>query len=113
MHKKSRISTFFSLLSLVIFFEYMKNILEWNEKINVTNITDEKEFVVKHFIDSLTVLDKIDKSIANIYYVSEKNNYAIIYCDLNKYKSLCAQLSQMPEVTSFEDSLLEVEKNSF
>mgnify|MGYP003293059416 CR=1 FL=1 len=38
----------------------MKNIIEWNEKINVTNITDEKEFVVKHFIDSLTILDYIE-----------------------------------------------------
>lgn len=43
-----------------LFFEYMKNILEWNEKINVTNIIDEKEFIVKHFIDSLTILDYID-----------------------------------------------------
>ena len=43
-----------------LFFKYMKNILEWNEKINVTNITDEKEFVVKHFIDSLTILDYIE-----------------------------------------------------
>lgn len=43
-----------------LFFKYMKNILEWNEKINVTNITDQKEFVVKHFIDSLTILDYIE-----------------------------------------------------
>ena len=43
-----------------LFFKYMKNILEWNEKINITNIIDEKEFVVKHFIDSLTILDYIE-----------------------------------------------------
>lgn len=36
-------------------YEYMKLILEWNEKINVTAIKDEKEFIVKHFIDSLTL----------------------------------------------------------
>ena len=41
------------------FFKYMKNILDWNEKINLTNITDEKEFVVKHFIDSLTIIEQI------------------------------------------------------
>ena len=41
------------------FFKYMKNILDWNEKINLTNITDEKEFVVKHFIDSLTIFEQI------------------------------------------------------
>lgn len=34
---------------------YMKKIIEWNDKINITAITDEKMFIVKHIIDSLTV----------------------------------------------------------
>ena len=34
---------------------YMKNLLEWNTKINVTSITDEEEFIEKHLVDSLTV----------------------------------------------------------
>ena len=33
----------------------MKYLLNWNEKINLTAIKDEKEFIVKHFIDSLTI----------------------------------------------------------
>lgn len=37
------------------FYTYMKEILEWNEKINLTAIKDEKEFIVKHFVDSLTI----------------------------------------------------------
>lgn len=32
---------------------YMEGILEWNEKINLTAITDKDEFVRKHYIDSL------------------------------------------------------------
>lgn len=36
-------------------YKYMNLILEWNEKINVTAIKDEKEFIIKHFIDSLTI----------------------------------------------------------
>lgn len=36
-------------------YKYMLGIIEWNDKINVTAITDEKMFIVKHFIDSLTV----------------------------------------------------------
>ena len=36
------------------FYDYMNLILEWNEKMNLTAIKDEKEFVVKHFIDSLS-----------------------------------------------------------
>ena len=37
------------------YYFYMKEIISWNDKINVTAIRDEKEFLVKHFIDSLTV----------------------------------------------------------
>ena len=37
------------------FYIYMKEIINWNEKINVTAITEEKEFLVKHLIDSLTI----------------------------------------------------------
>lgn len=36
-------------------YKYMNNIIEWNEKINVTAITDCKMFIVKHFVDSLTI----------------------------------------------------------
>lgn len=32
---------------------YMQGILEWNEKINLTAITDESEFITKHFVDSI------------------------------------------------------------
>ncbi|MDO4396404.1 MAG: class I SAM-dependent methyltransferase, partial [Clostridia bacterium] len=35
------------------FEEYMDGILEWNEKINLTAITDKNEFISKHFIDSI------------------------------------------------------------
>lgn len=37
------------------FYSYMKGILEWNTKINLTAIVEEDMFIVKHFIDSLTI----------------------------------------------------------
>lgn len=37
------------------FYCYMQNLLEWNEKINLTAITDEKDIVIKHFIDSIII----------------------------------------------------------
>ena len=37
------------------FYQYMKLLLDWNEKINLTAIKDEKEFLVKHFVDSLSI----------------------------------------------------------
>ena len=33
------------------FEKYMIGILEWNEKVNLTNITDHDEFIEKHYID--------------------------------------------------------------
>ena len=35
---------------------YLKLLLEWNEKINLTAITDPHEAVIKHFIDSISFL---------------------------------------------------------
>lgn len=37
------------------FEKYMEGILEWNEKVNLTNITDRNEFIEKHYIDSIVV----------------------------------------------------------
>lgn len=41
------------------FEDYMKLLLEWNEKINLTAITEEDDIILKHFIDSLTILKYI------------------------------------------------------
>ena len=44
------------------FFEYMNLLIEWNEKINLTAITEPKEIIIKHFIDSLTINKYIEKN---------------------------------------------------
>ena len=38
----------------------MNLLIEWNEKMNLTAITEPKEIILKHFIDSLTILKYID-----------------------------------------------------
>lgn len=43
------------------FYKYMKILLEWNQKINLTAITDCEEIILKHFVDSLTIAKYIDK----------------------------------------------------
>lgn len=42
------------------FEEYRRLVLEWNEKINLTSITEPDEFVVKHFCDSVSLLGYVD-----------------------------------------------------
>lgn len=44
-----------------------KNLLqEWNEKINLTAITEDSEIIIKHFIDSLTVIKYIPENASII-----------------------------------------------
>ena len=47
---------------------YMSLLLEWNEKINLTAITEPSEIRTKHFLDSLTCADSIPSgaSIADV-----------------------------------------------
>lgn len=42
------------------FFEYMNLLIEWNEKINLTAITEPEDIILKHFIDSITILKEIN-----------------------------------------------------
>lgn len=42
------------------FGRYLDLLLEWNEKINLTAITDPQEVIVKHFVDSLCLLKAVD-----------------------------------------------------
>lgn len=41
---------------------YMNLMLEWNNKINLTSITDEEDIIIKHFIDSLSINKYLSKN---------------------------------------------------
>ena len=42
------------------FEEYSKLLVEWNEKMNLTAVTDPEGIAVKHFLDSIAPLNEID-----------------------------------------------------
>ena len=44
------------------FFIYKDLLKEWNEKINLTAIVDDEEIIIKHFIDSLTIVKYIPQN---------------------------------------------------
>lgn len=50
------------------FMKYMELLLEWNENVNLTAITEPREVITKHFLDSLTALNLIPDgaSVADI-----------------------------------------------
>lgn len=43
-------------MQLELFFKYKELLLEWNKKINLTAIEDDRDIIIKHFIDSLSIV---------------------------------------------------------
>jgi len=49
--------------------KYMEAVVEANKSFNLTAITDEQEFITKHIVDSLLILDQVEwnfKTVADI-----------------------------------------------
>ena len=44
------------------FYLYMKLLIEWNEKVNLTAITEPRDVITKHFVDSCTASRHITKN---------------------------------------------------
>lgn len=51
----SQVNTDVSDIQAEQFYQYMNLLLEWNEKINLTAITEPSEIIIKHFVDSITI----------------------------------------------------------
>ena len=45
-----------------LFYRHASMLLKWNRKINLTSVTDWKEVIVKHFLDSLAMLPLIPEN---------------------------------------------------
>ncbi|MHB8842450.1 MAG: 16S rRNA (guanine(527)-N(7))-methyltransferase RsmG [Candidatus Aquicultor sp.] len=43
-----------------LFMAYAHELVSWNERFNLTTITDERDIVVKHFLDSLAIFGAVD-----------------------------------------------------
>ena len=42
------------------FYTYMNLLICWNEKVNLTAITEPKDVIIKHFVDSLTIFKALE-----------------------------------------------------
>lgn len=60
LSKLAYINTELSESKIRDFFTYMKELIEWNKKINLTAIVEMSEVIDKHFIDSLTISQYIN-----------------------------------------------------
>jgi 16S rRNA (guanine527-N7)-methyltransferase len=61
---REMINNYFSAMDIKVsktmvdkFYIYLKMLQEYNNKINLTAITDDREIIIKHFIDSLSCLE--------------------------------------------------------
>lgn len=99
---------------LDLFFKYKELILDWNTKINLTAITDDEEFIDKHFIDSLTVGKYIDSKESNIIDIGTgagfpgipikilKDNKMILFDSLNKRLKVLENVIQKLDLSNIE-----------
>jgi len=51
---------------LQAFVRYAEMLIDWNTRINLTAITDPEGIVIRHFLDSLTILPMVDREQARI-----------------------------------------------
>lgn len=96
------------------FYNYMIGIIDWNTKINVTAITEEKMFIVKHFIDSLTINKyvNISNSLIDIgtgagfpgipLKIMNKNMNVTLIDSVNKKLNVIRDLSSKLELKNLE-----------
>ena len=59
LEKASTMGVRFSVEQMEQFYKYMNLLIEWNEKMNLTAIIEPSEIILKHFIDSITILKDI------------------------------------------------------
>ena len=96
------------------FYKYKKLVVDWNEKINLTAITDDLEFIVKHFVDSLTINKYIekDKTIIDIgtgagfpgipIKILNKDNKVVLFDSLNKRLKVLEDIIEKIKLTNVE-----------
>ena len=61
-----KLNMVFSEKQIKQFFKYMNLLIEWNNKINLTAITEPKEIILKHFIDSINKYIEQNKILVDV-----------------------------------------------
>ncbi|MFH1651257.1 MAG: 16S rRNA (guanine(527)-N(7))-methyltransferase RsmG [Chloroflexota bacterium] len=58
----ARLGLFLDAAQIKQFQHYAQELLDWNQRVNLTAITSDEEIQTKHFLDSLTVLSGLGRS---------------------------------------------------
>lgn len=97
-----------------LFYKYTDLLIEWNKKINLTAITDMKDIITKHFVDSLTINKYIEenKLVMDIgtgagfpgipLKILNKNNHFILVDSLNKRINFLEEVKRQLNLNNLE-----------
>lgn len=95
-------------------YQYKNLVVEWNEKINLTAITEDFEFIIKHLVDSLTINRYIEKNKTIIdigtgagfpgipLKVLNQANKVVLFDSLNKRLKVLEDIIQKLELQNIE-----------
>ena len=97
-----------------LFYKYTDLLIEWNKKINLTAITDMKDIITKHLVDSLTINKYIEenKLVMDIgtgagfpgipLKILNKNNHFILVDSLNKRINFLEEVKRQLNLNNLE-----------
>lgn len=104
------------------FYNYMELLIRWNENINLTAITEPKEVLQKHFVDSLTIIPYVEKNAKVIdvgtgagfpgipLKIAEKNVEVTLLDALNKRLNFLNEVINKLELSNIETVHLRAEE---
>lgn len=91
---------------------YMELLLEWNEKINLTAITDENDILLKHFVDSLTIKKYISENEKIIDIGTGAGFPGIPLAIMNKYNEITLMDSLNKRIVFLNDVIDKLKLNN-
>ncbi len=85
---------------------YYELLIEWNEKINLTTIVEKDDVIIKHFVDSLALLQYVDLSDKNMIDVGTGAGFPGIPIKIMKPECKIVLLDSLNKRISFLDHVI-------
>lgn len=86
---------------------YAEMLIDWNKNVNLTAITDPKEIVIKHFVDSFLLLNHIEYRNSSIIDVGAGAGFPTLPCKIVQEDLQITMLDSLNKRISFLDAVCE------
>ena len=88
------------------FLRYMDILKDWNQRINLTAIEDDREIIIKHFLDSLSVVPYIGNEIKSVIDIGTGAGFPGIPVKICKGKVEVTLLDSLDKRIKFLDEVI-------